>query len=67
MLFAECIKIRPRITVAEVPGKPGAEMRASVELHAVFPPPIDRILEGIMANTVDGELGRYVDALRDHR
>ena len=43
--FSRCIKI------AEVQGKQGAEMRASVDLHAVVPPPLNRILEDVMART----------------
>ena len=64
VLGAELIKIRPRTSVVPSEDKCGARMRTTIELHAVFPPPLAGIVENIMAAQATHEVARFNDAVR---
>ena len=61
IIGAELIKIRPRTVLSDSGG--GVEVHMGVEMHAVLPPPLDRVVEDIMARQAAGELDRYADAV----
>lgn len=63
VLGAELIKIRPMTTVA-ASACTGSVMRTTVEMHAVFPPPLCGIVEAIMADRARSEVRRFVEAVR---
>lgn len=63
MLGAELFRIRPRTVVTVGDDGVGAQLRTSVEIHAVLPPPLCGLLEDMMARRATEELGRYADAI----
>jgi len=69
VLGAELIKIRPRTVLRLSPDPdgegPGVEVHMTVEMHAVLPPPLNRVVEEVMARQAQVELDRYADAVLD--
>ena len=39
------------------------EVRTTVELHAVLPPPFDRVVEGVMAMQAEEDMARFAEVL----
>ena len=75
LLGAELIKIRPSTVVSRMLDSAAfvhessympsdaVEVRTTVELHAVLPPPFDRVVEGVMAMQAEEDMARFAEVL----
>lgn len=60
VLAAELIKIRPRTILTSCDNNTKCRVSTTVEMHAVLPPPFNRLIENIMAERASSELERFV-------